>query len=131
MLTPSDIALAEKICAEATPEPWSFNYNRRKIYDLGRARRIVKGSQEKPLNIAEVPMRDSKYPITHEQWEANAEFMSESRRLLPLLLQDRHELVDCMNKLLVQENKLIEKVERYRGALEKAQTSSEDSNGGK
>lgn len=51
------------------------------------------------LNLFKFPTRTSKYPISHQEWEANALFIAEARNQVPYLIQDYDEVLQKIEKL--------------------------------
>lgn len=59
-----------------TPTPWFNDKSTRTIRSVENMRAWQRpGESHKQFVIAKYPMRDAKYPISHEEWEANGDFI--------------------------------------------------------
>jgi len=66
-----------------TPGPWFNNRSDRTIRSVHNMRAWQReGENQKQFVICKFPMRDANYPISHEEWEANARLIAAAPELL-------------------------------------------------
>lgn len=82
MLTKDEIKAARELCDKATKGPWYDSRYIKAIQVSGTSPAYGRGS----FHICRYPTRTDKSLLSHEEWEANAKLIAESRTLVPKLL---------------------------------------------
>lgn len=91
-----------RLDAERTQGDWFNCKYRRSIKSLNSMR----GEDgRKDFNIAKLPMRSSNYPVPHEEWEANADFLAAAPDMIKLIRAQQERLERAREALGFYANK--------------------------